>query len=489
MSTIKILCFAILGMVAGNAEYALTAAPVLDFDTIAVHNANIPSSFQPKWSANIPAGINVPNGRYIYFTVVPNGGGAAGNVNFAPLNIHGAAPAAPRAPVAGDINIYFPADGSQPTTPEAVEYSCANIDNRESSPITEWYMKMFGVIPFQNTGNPANDYIKAGWSDPGVGVPIEQRIISFPPPGALNQAGDVHHQINATDVPDPNIPGNHISRIGLFQRLFRKIASTPVGRVLLYRILIEIRRHVGLGNNVGCLENGIVAPVRFAGGIGIRNINRSISVYTSDHSSYNKSYRKIRIREVNGRHTIIGKTTAHNNNGYTAIGKANSSIDISLFHEMTHWYHYLRNPKQYTYESDGTNLDLQNYYLGAYYWSGLDNCVTQWNTARRMVSQEAWGDFEEIRTILGVPCGGNIQRYNGVYKNGDDLCENLYRIDIGAPLRFGHDANKFYEDRKVINKVLNAVNESHVFYMNGYTSLRNINYNRARQGLGSCWRL
>lgn len=31
MSTIKILCFAILGMVAGNAEYALTAAPVLDF--------------------------------------------------------------------------------------------------------------------------------------------------------------------------------------------------------------------------------------------------------------------------------------------------------------------------------------------------------------------------------------------------------------------------------------------------------------------------
>lgn len=44
--------------------------------------------------------------------------------------------------------IEFPIDGHQPTTPEAVEYSCANIDNRPDSPITEWYMKMFGVLDF-----------------------------------------------------------------------------------------------------------------------------------------------------------------------------------------------------------------------------------------------------------------------------------------------------------------------------------------------------
>jgi hypothetical protein len=59
-------------------------------------------------------------------------------------------------------NIHFPTNGVQPTTPEAVEYSCANIDNQENSPITEWHMMMFGVIPFQNTIAPGlNDYIKA----------------------------------------------------------------------------------------------------------------------------------------------------------------------------------------------------------------------------------------------------------------------------------------------------------------------------------------
>lgn len=257
MSTIKILCFAILGMVAGNAEYALTAAPVLDFDTIAVHNANIPSSFQPKWSANIPAGINVPNGRYIYFTVVPNGGGAAGNVNFAPLNIHGAAPVAQQAPVVGDINIYFPADGSQPTTPEAVGYSCANIDNRESSPITEWYMQMFGVIQI-----PAGGYIRAGWSAPvRIGEPInEQRIISF------------NDRFNENDlVKDPDTE-DIISRNEFFQRKFRRIASTSVGRTLLYRLLIEIRRHKA--NNEGSLENCIGKTLFLAR----RNSSRSIEI-------------------------------------------------------------------------------------------------------------------------------------------------------------------------------------------------------------------
>jgi hypothetical protein len=38
---------------------------------------------------------------------------------------------------AANVDIYFPIDGHQPTTPNAVVWSCANIDNRENSPITE----------------------------------------------------------------------------------------------------------------------------------------------------------------------------------------------------------------------------------------------------------------------------------------------------------------------------------------------------------------
>jgi hypothetical protein len=42
----------------------------------------------------------------------------------------------------------FSKNGVQPTTSEAVEYSCANVEAHDlNSPITEWYMRMFGWIP------------------------------------------------------------------------------------------------------------------------------------------------------------------------------------------------------------------------------------------------------------------------------------------------------------------------------------------------------
>jgi len=460
MSTIKILCFAILGMVAGNAEYALTAAPVLDFDTIAVHNANIPSSFQPKWSANIPAGINVPNGRYIYFTVVPNGGGAAGNVNFAPLNIHGAAPAAPRAPVAGDINIYFPADGSQPTTPEAVEYSCANIDNRESSPITEWYMKMFGVIPFQNTGNPANDYIKAGWKSFDVRnnrgndltVQLRTQIISFAA------------TVDGTMVNDPNIPGAQISRRALFEREFRKIASTSVGRVLLYRILIEIRRHTL--NNVGRSETGIDNT---EDELRHRNRYRCLNIAWG-HFGLSTNKNELTFHDIFTTSTVVGNSHTRispcfcADNGYTKIVRERKTQhDINIFHEFVHWFHKLRDIGRYNEEcnTEGLYPNVLTHPIGEYYWNNLDG---KSSTARIDYSYFNWRNdqgypsFEDIRTILGS------YRSNVQYVNGDDLSENLYRMNTGRLIRFGHQNLMFYEDRKVVNRVINSCITSYVDY-------------------------
>ena len=65
--------------------------------------------------------------------------------------------------------IEFPVDGTQPMTKDAIKYSCANIKDDE---ITEWYMQMFGVLPFRNKDNPnENDYIKAGYNNN-----ISQRI-------------------------------------------------------------------------------------------------------------------------------------------------------------------------------------------------------------------------------------------------------------------------------------------------------------------------
>lgn len=480
----KILLIAIVSLTTDISGVQLPAPPVaaaavggnvLDFDTIANINDNIPAIFQPK--IYHPAGYQAggPNNlKYVYFTIFNPGEVEDGRFMRTVR----------RNPNLDDNNIYFPADGSQPTTPDAVNYSLANIDNRENSPITEWYMMMFGVIPINHAaiaaaggvGAPAPIYVQAGWSPPapGGGAINAQSIISF------------HASVDNTMVNDPNIPGANISRRALFEREFRKIASTSVGRVLLYRILIEIRRHQS-GNNVGCLGNDVIPT--FTTNMHTRNKNRRISIYMGIRSSYNSGRQKITIRQINKSHTIIGKITAHNDDGYATIGKSESSIDISLFHEMTHWYHVLRNPTRQAYETssfDNNNLNLRNYYLGSYYWSGLDNCVTKWNADRRRISESHWGNFEEMRTILGVPYGGTVHQYN-TYREGDDLSENLYRICIGSPIRFGYGNEGFYEDRKVINKVLNAVNESHTFYIKNYTSPSFIfNALGRRNGLGNC---
>ena len=72
--------------------------------------------------------------------------------------------------------------------------------------------------------------------------------------------------------------------------------------------------------------------------------------------------------------------------------------------------------------------------------------------------------FEEMRTILGAP-------KDGYYQEGDDLCENLYRIEIGAPLRFGHmcythDIIRNYETHMhVIKKVIEVTKQNYACYL------------------------
>jgi hypothetical protein len=232
-------------------------------------------------------------------------------------------------------NIYFPTKGTQPTTLQAIKYSCANVDNTLNSRITVWYMKMFGVVPFQNGHNPAeNDYIHAGWNNPAGAAPVGVRIIRFEfveyvqdlankllqiiphAPLQLNAVAlagpvlNITNQLNAATAPhlrqlaqDVEAARAHIVplfagaaaitnqranqfisdienslafleqqlitvAIGqtvqqfiailepLFRNNFRRLASTSVGRVLLYRLLIEINRRTN-GVTTGCCENNI----------------------------------------------------------------------------------------------------------------------------------------------------------------------------------------------------------------------------------------
>jgi hypothetical protein len=399
---------------------------------------------------------------------------------------------------AANVNIYFPIDGHQPTTPNAVVWACANIDNREHSPITEWYMMMFGVIPLPAGGGggaPAV-YVQAGWNNPAVNP---QQIISFD--AGFNGASMVTYPESVISV----------SRKDLFVQNFRKIASTSVGRILLYRILIEIRRHAAVGN-VGVLDHGIpgVLPPD-------RNTCRSIAINWDFDSFYFAMRGEIGLNNLTVGLSSLGNSGIEVAGSYDSIVIHKLPVDVSLFHEMNHWYHFLRYPERYMNERNDYNrgLDIEGLQtavniiglanipqlaataaLGVHYWGGLGG----WHN--KGISEENWQitrddganreqrvHFEELRNILGVE-RGVVLPLGGAVFHGDDLSENLYRMCIGMPLRFGYVADEYYEDSRVIDKVVASCNSWKGYYNFFLRRNSNAEFDYAngtnRQGIGRC---
>jgi len=351
-----------------------------------------------------------------------------------------------------DGNIYFPADGAQPTTEEAVKYSCANV---KDDAITDWYMRIFGIIPFQNKDNPNDaDYIKAGWDNNQN--PNAQRIISF----------DI--SVDNTMVNDPAIYGNQISRKDLFKREFRKIASNPVGRVLLYRILIEIRRVDQ--NGKGCVDKNVLKQMPVI--LNARNSNRTITVRFG-----NASFRAGMYIAIESEDDDRGVISNNKCNDSIEIIRYMRNIDCDLFHEILHWFHCLRDCKRYNLDVEkfncndfpksfkiGSNIVVPGTYedktkydidIAHYYYRDVWNQLST-DVAMKKISARVWTpSYEEMRTILGVP-----DKYSKHFKNGDDLSENLYRLSSNQPIRFGHvklKAHQYFEDASVIEKYIKCL--------------------------------
>lgn len=166
-------------------------------------------------------------------------------------------------PNANDADIYFPVDGRQPTTPEAVAWSCANVDvdNREDSPITKWYMRMFGwtnspeETPLQMgfaplTSEELGDLYKK-WNNL-----IEKKFYLNTSLGNSDQ--DITSKPETIITFDKSMDENNKQK---FWEIFHEEASVPVGRILLYRLLIEIRRTRG---GIGALDSGTPETKEFA---------------------------------------------------------------------------------------------------------------------------------------------------------------------------------------------------------------------------------
>lgn len=372
--------------------------------------------------------------------------------------------------MAVDGNIYFPADGSQPTTEEAGQYSCANVNDVN---VTDWYIRAFG-------GDYAVEWSKN--NDPNLGTADLAPELGFKKLDTPTEETTTGSKILTTLKAQTT--AKHIITVECddeafkkaFWKNFRVIASDPVGKVLLYRLLLEIRRKynseqsytyrtskkqekiiIKTGSTEDCnIKNNTLST------LGRRNNCRSIIIKSGGSCSFCTGG-ELKFSDSNDKETSVLElieTPEH----VIQTKRMKRSADIGLFHEMLHWLHYLRDPQRFV--QDGEYGKSYKYLISCYYGSKF-NELFAWTTDIKL-------DAEEIRTILGTPNYNNdeelklfsadailpgdigkcIKLKNGkfvgpgsLYKCGDDLSENAYRMsrfinDVTnrgkIRMRFGH---------------------------------------------------
>lgn len=336
-----------------------------------------------------------------------------------------------------NISIKFPVDGSQPTTQAAAGWSCANVDDEA---VTLWYMKMFGWTAAQPSVNGCccvQKLLKMGFTRLGEDAQSpkcqnSRAIINFDE--SFDQQG--------------TIAGS--TRRGMFWVAFRKIASNPIGRVLLYRLLIEIRRQDAQG--IGADEADIIEK----GNKISRNNLRSITLRFGKPRFNLGAYIYLFGENIEIPTPILALKNVGEEVLITDSKSKGCFLEVVLFHEMLHWFHCLRSylrmlcEKMVIYEnSQGLGTEPKNYIFRAYYKNVQPNSP-EWEFPKRIEQDCIIISCEEIRTILGTPLPqlGYASKDNTntpdewKYCEGDDLSENAYRFSINQPMRWGHvDAN------------------------------------------------
>ena len=322
-------------------------------------------------------------------------------------------------------HLYFPVDGSQPDTVDVGKWSGARYGSTglNNDAVTDWWIRIFG-------GRQA------------VTDSYEWRICDLlqEPEMVLDLDGYAVHIIRFTGE-----KRDFVFR-KVFWQAFRLIAADPVGRALLYRLLIEIRRtdDTAIG---GCCGDDVEVV-----DLAERNNCRNIAIIRGREFAF-----YIRgLVEVNFDTMLTATVLSKNSNGKVTTGQEAIPHDIGLFHEMLHWFHFLRNPDRYTV-GGSNDPNVFKYALRCYYGDQNELAIWGGNT-----------DSEEIANVLGAPNCKDV-RYQGLiapdafltenpgeatkvivrgnpqyvpnsdmFLTGDDLSENVYRISRNCHMRFGH---------------------------------------------------
>lgn len=220
-----------------------------------------------------------------------------------------------------------------------------------------------------------------------------------------------------------------------------EVASNPAGKVLLYRLMLEIRRP-STGYE---LEQG-------------RDDLKRLTVTSSNKWSYDKDDMRLNIGD---------DKTMELTHGHVIQDPNRDSVAIDLYHELLHWFHSLVDVQRYNSHISAQNFQhlIQQYFPGpSEEWSDYLWMIAEWGghktttnkylnavaeieeseRAARLagltkeVTSGEWYTTEELVTVVG-----SIVREQGeVARPGHELSENLYRA-LGRHdlrVRYGEDA-------------------------------------------------
>lgn len=328
--------------------------------------------------------------------------------------------------------LYFPADGQQPTLRQAAEWSGARAEiegnGNVSEAIINWYVAAFG-----GSALGCKHPVELGFRNWERHISqISCPIIQF---NTLNFGADQQKE---------------------FWHSFRKVAQNPIGCILLYKLLIEIRRK---HRKVRALANSTMNPER--------NLARSLIVELADDDcgwhyyaatkagpsdpgvpaflSCNfstplkpalvkmniipaeKDIRPVRKRRNSDSslqcllRTQASGTRFRNGSIFsTEMPDKAESYHVALFHELLHWYYQLSTPGLYAQELDVNVEDAVESRLWKSYFGEPTACPLL-----------SWGpnftvDLNDLRVICGDPDDENC------------LSENAFRYFAKLPMRFGH---------------------------------------------------
>lgn len=403
------------------------------------NNSHTLDIFKPKRFINREINKLNQNEEYIYFTI--NRSGTNSNSNDTE-----------ETPQKGQINIYFPTDGHQPTNQEAGIYSGAR---EQSEEVTSWYMHAFG------------------YKDQNISQGFE---------------------VNSRDIITVEDPSDS----EFFWENFRTIASDPVGRVLLYRILIEINRADIKGRGTqeyidkiwrdyfkntteykrrhaekslddvffATREKFKTITVKVINSSGFESTERSMPSFGSTPSTRGP-LAGIQEGETSGILTFPRKLkmvqsllSIPSNTSQLITAEDDYDYGIFLFHEMLHWFHELRLKERCKRETGITDRNLEELKYSPFVFYCAKNQIEHGNVWLWINEKEYTKYYvaEEVRTILGVPNYKSLPQEflenieydkDGYHKflNGDDLSENVYRLSRSMygpaiAMRFGHRDSK-----------------------------------------------